>query len=194
MMLEASDRSRLLELARGSVVRGLGRDRPERPPQEAWSHQLLEPRATFVTLSLHQELRGCCGALEPQRALHDDVWHNAWASAYADPRFCPVSATELGLLDVAISVLTPLEPIAATSESELIAALEPGVDGLVLRYGAARATFLPAVWQSVPEPRDFVAQLKRKLGWPGTVPSSRMMAFRYRTETFHSIHGAALAA
>lgn len=193
-MLENRERSLLLELARRSIACGLDRHRPAPAQQEVSSPRLLQPQATFVTLTLQGQLRGCCGTLEPQRSLLDDVWQNAWASAYGDPRFCPVSTTELGSLDVAISVLTALEPIAASSESELIAALEPGVDGLVLRYGAARATFLPSVWQSLPEPREFVAQLKRKIGWHSVALSSQMMAFRYRTETFGSARGVGLTA
>lgn len=192
-MLEESERSRLLELAHRSIARG-GRRRPEPLPQEAWSPALLEPRATFTTLTLAGELRGCCGTIEPQRLLVHDVWHNAWASAYSDMRFWPVSAVELGSLDITISVLTPLEPIAARSEAELIAGLEPGIDGLVLRCGAARATFLPAVWQSLPEAREFVRQLKSKAGWSTSFWPPEMTACRYRTETFRSGDNAALAA
>jgi len=193
-MLELSDRARLLELARGSIARGSGGRQPGPTPEDAWSPALLEQRATFTTLTLEGELRGCCGTIEPQRALVEDVWHNAWASAYADPRFWPVSTTELGLLEIAISVLTPLEPIAAGDEAELIAALEPGVDGLVLRCGAARATFLPAVWESLPDPREFVAHLRRKAGWSADSWPRAMTAFRYRTETFRTGRDAALAA
>jgi uncharacterized protein len=193
-MLKNGERSQLLELARRSIDCGLGGIRPEPAPEEAWSPRLLEPQATFVTLTLDGELRGCCGTIEPERPLVYDVWQNAWVSAYADPRFYPLPATELGSLEIAISALTPLEPIVAASESELIASLEPGLDGLVLCYGAARATFLPVVWQSLPEPHEFVAQLKRKIGWPSLALSSQMMAFRYRTETFGASHGVALAA
>jgi AmmeMemoRadiSam system protein A len=193
-MLETSERARLLEFARLSIARGAGGRHPEPAPEDAWSPALLEPRATFTTLTLEGELRGCCGTIEPQRALVHDVWHNAWASAYADPRFWPVSATELASLAIAISVLTPLEPIAAGSEAELIASLESGVDGLVLRCGTMRATFLPAVWESLPDPREFVAHLKRKAGLPAASWPRAMAAFRYRTETFRSGRSAALAA
>jgi uncharacterized protein len=193
-MLKESERSRLLELARRSIARGFGGHRPQPLPQEAWSPALLEPRATFTTLTLGGELRGCCGTIEPQRSLVHDVWHNAWVSAYSDIRFWPVSALELSSLGITISVLTPLEPIAARSEAELIACLEPGIDGLVLRCGVARATFLPAVWQSLPEPREFVRQLKGKGGWSPSFWPPEMTAFRYRTETFRSGDSAALAA
>jgi hypothetical protein len=193
-MLENSERSGLLKLAHRSITRGFGRRDPEPTPEDAWSPALLEPRASFTTLTLEGELRGCCGTIEPQRPLAHDVWHNAWVSAYADPRFRPVSTTELGSLEIAISVLTPLEPIAARSEAELIASLEPGIDGLVLRCGTARAAFLPAVWESLPDAREFVAQLKGKAGWSNSFWPPEMTAFRYGTETFRSGHSAALAA
>lgn len=196
-MLEKADRVQLLDLARCSVARGLGRRLPECPPSHlaTSSASLLERCATFTTLELGGELRGCCGTIEPRRPLLHDVWYNAWASAFADPRFPPVSAAELPGLSFAISVLTPLEPVPARSEAELIAALEPGADGLVLAYGSARATFLPAVWESVPEPREFLAHLWRKAGLPASLSWSEVTALRYRTETFSSAEGpGALAA
>jgi uncharacterized protein len=188
-MLEKNERTRLLVVARCSIASGLGRVSPERMPEGAWPSRLLEPRATFTTLTLDGKLRGCCGTIEPRRPLVDDVWHNAWVSAFADPRFLPVAAGELVALEISISVLTPLEPIAASSEAELIASLQPGVDGVVISCGDARATFLPEVWQSLPEPDEFVAHLKRKAGLSGSRLSSRTRAFRYRTESFQSSHG-----
>jgi len=193
-MLEKSERARLLELARCSIESGLCRAGPGLTPDAAWPSRLLEPRATFTTLTLEGRLRGCCGTLEPRRPLVEDVWHNAWVSAFADPRFSPIAAGELATLEVSISVLTPLEPIAARSETELIASLQPGVDGVVICCGAACATFLPEVWQSLPEPGEFVAHLKRKAGLSGSRLSSRTRAFRYRTERFHSSHRAERAA
>lgn len=193
-MLESDDRSRLLELAHRSIASGLGRRDPQSLPHDAWSPGLLESRATFTTITLAGELRGCCGTIEPRRPLVADVWHNAWVSAYADPRFGPVSAAELGTLTIAISVLTPLTPIEAESEAQLAASLLPGIDGLVLRYGGARATFLPAVWQSLPEPREFIAQLKRKAGWSSSFWPPGMAAFRYRTQTFQSGRDVPIAA
>jgi len=185
----------LLELARCSVAVGLGRHLPPRAPEHpAASAPLLEPRATFITLELEGELRGCCGTIEPRRPLLHDVWYNAWASAYADPRFLPVSGAEQAALEFTISVLTPLEPVCARSEAELIAALEPGADGLVLASGPARATFLPAVWQSLQDPREFVAHLRCKAGFSPSLPWSEITALRYRTETFTSAEDAALAA
>lgn len=183
-MLEPIDRRRLVDAAREGIALGYGRPRPEPLPTGPWSAALSAPRATFITLTLGGELRGCRGTIEPRRPLIEDVWDNAWASAYDDPRFPPVTPDEIPRLGISISVLTALEPMPAASEAELIEALEPGVDGLVLSHGAARATFLPSVWRQLPEPRDFVAQLKTKAGWPASFWSHDMKAHRYRTESF----------
>lgn len=185
-MLEPADRRRLIDAARESIARGLGRSEPDPLPTGPWDESLCLPRATFTTLTLVGELRGCRGTIEPRRPLVEDVWANAWSSAYDDPRFPPVTADEISQLAIAISVLSPLETIPARSEAELIDALEPGVDGLLLSHGTARATFLPAVWQQLPDPRDFVVQLKHKAGWSGSFWSADLKAFRYRTETFPS--------
>ncbi len=192
-MIEANERVELLKLARESIARGLDGCHLELPPN-AWTPAMLEPRATFTTLRLEGELRGCCGTIEPQRPLVHDVWHSAWNSAYADPRFWSVSAPEIDLLEIAISVLTPLEPMHVGSDAELIRSLEPGVDGLVLRCGVRQATFLPAVWQMLPDPGEFVGALKHKAGWPRTYWAADMTVFRYRTETFASGRQNALAA
>ncbi len=143
---------------------------------------------------LDGELRGCCGTIEPQRLLVHDVWHSAWSSAYSDPRFWPVSPREIHRLEISISVLTPLEPIAATNSTELIQCLQPGIDGLVIRCGTRQATFLPAVWKSLPDAAEFVNELERKAGWLSSVRPSDIKAFRYRTESFSSGGPDALAA
>jgi AmmeMemoRadiSam system protein A len=190
-MLERAERARLLELARRSVEAGAGRGGADPVPEEDWSSALLTPRATFVTLTVREALRGCRGTIEPERPLYADVWHNAWASAYTDPRFWPLDERELPSLSIAISVLTALEPLAAQSEAQLLDALEPGRDGLVLRWGGAAATFLPAVWETLPEPRAFLAQLKAKAGWPPSFWPPDMVALRYGTETFRSADASA---
>jgi uncharacterized protein len=193
-MPDRTERCRLLELARGSIAGGLYRHAPAPLPDGEWSARLLAPIAAFVTLTLSGELRGCRGTIEPQRSLAEEVWRSAWLSAFADPRFPPVAAEEVASLRIAISVLTALEPIACSNEAELVESLLPGVDGLVLRCGTARATFLPAVWKSLGEPREFVRQLRRKAGLYGSLWPAEMAAWRYRTETFESGESAALAA
>ena len=193
-MLAPESKQQLLVLAARSIRRGVGRSQPEPVLQEAGAPALREMRATFTTLMLAGELRGCCGSLEPIRPLAQDVWHSAWYSAYADPRFEPVAATELDALEISISVLSPLVPLPFAGEPELLRNLEPGVDGLVLASGARRATFLPTVWEMLPEPRQFLYALKRKGGWSGGALPSDARAWRYRTESFSSEHGAVLRA
>jgi AmmeMemoRadiSam system protein A len=157
-------------------ARGLPLDPESLPP--AWR----EPRATFVTLRRGGQLRGCTGSLEARQPLACDVAHNAYRSAFADPRFPPLQPGELADLDVSVSVLGPLEPLGARSEEELVAQLRPGLDGLVLSEGPRSATFLPAVWDSLPDPRDFLDALRRKAGLPPGYWSSTLRFERYAVE------------
>jgi AmmeMemoRadiSam system protein A len=182
MVIDDSARGLLLSLARESVTAGLGSAAPPPPPDAAGlPPSLLERRATFVTLKRMGLLRGCCGLLEPIRPLAHDVWHNAWASAFQDPRYPPLAADELTDLDIGISILSELERVWATSEAGLLESLEPGRHGLVLAFGARRATFLPQVWKSLPDPSRFLGELKEKAGWPRDFWSPRMEAWRYTT-------------
>ena len=183
MTIDATDRATLLELARHSIQSGLVQDRLEPVPSVA-SPQLLEMRATFVTLRAHDDLRGCCGSIEARFPLAEDVWRNAWASAFADPRFPSLTPSEYSALDVYISVLSPLERVQVDSEQALLAALRPNEDGLLLTMGASRATFLPAVWEDLRDPTQFVRQLKLKAGWRADFWSSQIEAWRYTTESF----------
>jgi AmmeMemoRadiSam system protein A len=183
MTIAYTDRSELLRLARASIEAGLDSGALAPFPGTS-SPALLEQRATFVTLHRGDRLRGCCGSIEPRYSLAEDVWRNAWASSFADPRFDPLTRDEYADLHVHISVLTRLERIQATTEDELLANIRPGIDGLLLALGTARATFLPAVWESLPAPQDFLRQLKLKAGWLPTFWSSQIQAWRYTTESF----------
>jgi AmmeMemoRadiSam system protein A len=185
MAIENDRDGLLLSLARRSIEEGLGRRTPPAPPVPAadWSGPLLEPAASFVTLKRLGLLRGCRGLLEPVRRLFEDVWLNAWSSAYEDPRFPPLAASELDDLDIGISVLSPLEPVAARSEQELLGQLDPGRHGLVLALGPRRATFLPQVWSSLPEAERFLSELKAKAGLPRDFWSPQMEAWRYTTRS-----------
>ncbi len=126
---------------------------------------LVEKAASFVTLERCGVLRGCVGSLEAARPLYRDVLRNA-IRAMTDPRLPPVCTEDWPDLDVKVSVLGRPEPMAVTSRAELVAALRPGVDGLILTDGRRRATFLPAVWDKLPDPKRFVAALLNKGGWP----------------------------
>ncbi len=186
MSLSAAGQSRLLALAARSIRRGLEEGRPE-PVAGPLPAELTARRAAFV--SLHRAggaLRGCIGTLEARRSLAEEVSRQAFAAAFRDPRFPPVEAEELAGLHLEISVLDPPEPLPALEEPALLARLRPGEDGLILEDPASgrRATFLPLVWRSLPDPARFLAELKRKAGLPPEHRTVGLRLWRYRAEAF----------
>lgn len=148
-----------------------------------YTPRLQRPAATFVTLRREGELRGCIGGLTARQALVLDVVENAAGAALHDPRFFPLRPPELVGLHIHISVLSPLVPLTFASESELLAQLRPGVDGLLLELGRRRGTFLPSVWETLPDPRDFLRELKRKAGLPHDYWCADVRISRYTTES-----------
>lgn len=165
----------LLAIARGSIAGALGVPR-QSLPQEDW---LQEWGATFVTLTQNGELRGCIGTLEAWRPLADDVYQNARAAAFHDPRFMPLSRDELELTAVEVSLLSPPQPMTVRDEADALAQLRPGVDGVIFECGAYRSTFLPQVWEQLPQARQFMAHLKRKAGLPENFWSEEVRLSRY---------------
>ena len=154
---------------------------PRTPREDPW---LAQPAATFVTLRLAGELRGCIGSLEALRPLGEDVYANARGAAYRDSRFAPVAAHERDRLDVEVSVLSTPEPIAVASEAQALAELRPGVDGVIVHYEHCRATFLPQVWEGLPDPIEFLAELRRKAGLPPRFWHSELKLWRYSVEKY----------
>ena len=152
--------SLLLRIARESVAEALGLG-VTAGCEEPW---LREPGACFVTLRQQGDLRGCVGSVQACRSLFEDVWSNARAAAFRDTRFRPVEAWELPEISVEVSLLSAPEPLACASEEEALRRLRPGVDGIVLEYEEHRGTFLPQVWEQLPDPRDFLDHLKAKAG------------------------------
>lgn len=128
--------------------------------------ELLRRGATFVTLFCRGELRGCIGSLRATRELRSDVRENAVAAGFRDPRFPPLTALEFEATRVEISLLSAAQNLRFLSESELRNRLRPGIDGVTVEFAKKRATFLPQVWETLPEPRDFLAALKVKAGLP----------------------------
>lgn len=183
-MLGDADQRELLEIAASSIRHGLEQGRPLPVEAGGYTGALAEPGACFVSLHRNGGLRGCIGTLEPHRALALDAAENAYAAAFCDPRFPPLRSDEWGGLELEVSVLTPAEPLPASSEAELIARLRPGEDGLVLNERGQRATFLPAVWANLPEPRAFLDHLRLKAGLPPGYWSDTIRFSRYRTESF----------
>ncbi|MHB1144782.1 MAG: AmmeMemoRadiSam system protein B [Thiobacillus sp.] len=152
----------LLKLARAEIASKLGHEVAS-PAQAGW---LREPGASFVTLTRQGELRGCIGTLEAHRSLEIDVRENAAAAAFRDPRFMPLSRAEFDEIRVEVSLLSPTETLAVGDEASALAALRPNIDGVVFEYRHFRSTFLPQVWEQLPEPAEFLAHLKRKAGLP----------------------------
>lgn len=165
----------LLAVARGAIARKLGEPIPPCQPAP-W---LEAPGATFVTLRLGEELRGCVGTLEARRSLRKDLEANARAAAFHDARFPPLSRREFQKCDLEVSLLSPLERLDFDGEAQLLAQLRPGVDGLALEWGSQRGTFLPQVWEELPDPKTFLAHLKQKAGLPEAFWSDDLEAHRY---------------
>jgi AmmeMemoRadiSam system protein A len=165
----------LLALARGAIAEQLGVATRHNDPAP-W---LDEPGATFVTLTCGGALRGCIGSLEAERALRADVESNALAAAFRDPRFPPVSVREYRAIEVEVSLLSPMQPFTVASEAQALTQLRPGIDGVLLEYGRRRGTFLPQVWEQLPEPRAFLAHLKQKAGLPADFWADEVRLSRY---------------
>jgi AmmeMemoRadiSam system protein A len=181
--LSQQARQQLIQIARDSILHGLEQGEALIPTADDLDAELQEVRASFVTLQHAGLLRGCIGHLEAIMPLAQDVAENAYAAAFRDPRFPPLNRQEYADLDLHISVLTPAEPLPFSSESDLISKLRPGVDGLILVDGYAKGTFLPSVWESLPQAEDFLRHLKRKAGLSEDHWSERLKIFRYETES-----------
>lgn len=140
--------------------------------------------ATFVTLTRGGRLRGCIGSLKAVRPLAEDIAANAAKAGFEDPRFRPVAEAELADAEVEVAILSRPAPLVFRDEADLLAQLRPGLDGLILQQGPRRGTFLPKVWESLPEPGAFLEALKAKAGLPRGHWSGEMTAWRYVAESF----------
>ncbi len=174
----ASKGKTLLALARATIARAFGQT-AQADENAPW---LREAGATFVTLTQNGELRGCIGSLEAHRPLVDDVKANALAAAFRDPRFPPLLESELARTRVEVSLLSPMQEIAFRDEADARAQLRPGIDGVVLEYGWQRGTFLPQVWEQLPQRAQFLAHLKQKAGLPADFWADEVRLYRYTVE------------
>ncbi len=172
----------LLQTARDSIRYALMHGKALPVLLSDYAAEFQEKRASFVTLHLHHHLRGCIGTLEAWRSLIVDVAENAYAAAFEDPRFAPLSAEEFPDLEISISILSPSEPIVFSSEEDLLQKIRPGIDGLILNEARRRSTFLPAVWENLPNPKDFLEQLKLKAGLPENYWSDSLQVSRYTVQ------------
>ncbi len=168
----------LLRIARASIASRFGLWFEYREDAEF----LHEQRACFVTLTLSGRLRGCIGSLQAHRPLLEDVKHNAQAAAFRDPRFQPLTASEYTETAVEVSLLSPLSAMEVTDEQDALSQLQPGIDGIVLQCGSHRGTFLPQVWDSLPDPERFLGELKRKAGLSTDYWSEDVRLFRYHVD------------
>jgi AmmeMemoRadiSam system protein A len=176
-------RQQLLEIARRAITAGLDGQHWQ-PKAEDTDPNLREPGCSFVTLHKQGFLRGCIGALSAYQPLYEDVAEHAFAAAFSDPRFPPLDASEIDQLHIEISLLSPEQPIAFRNKAHLLNQLRPGIDGLTIRSGGHQATFLPAVWQQLPQAEDFLQHLLKKAGLPQDSWPDNLQAWRYTTEQF----------
>jgi hypothetical protein len=170
----------LIARARNAIAAAMGLALGPEP-----AHPALDDRgATFVTLRRDGELRGCVGTLQARRALHHDVRAHAVAAAFEDPRFAPLEVEEFADLQIEVSVLGAAEALRVDSEAEARQALRPGLDGLILEWRGRRATFLPQVWDELPQPAGFLRALKLKAGLPIDFWADDLRLLRYRVRKF----------
>jgi uncharacterized protein len=172
--LTSQNRGVLIDAARSSIGHGLSHGRAQPLDPATYNGALNEPRASFVTLKIESRLRGCIGRLKADSPLIVGVSRNAYAAAFEDPRFEKMNPHDWSRTRLQISVLSTPVPMTFENEKDLLDQLRPGVDGLVLESGRCRGTFLPAVWQMLPDPASFLNQLKAKAGlsvdaWPDDV-------------------------
>ena len=187
--LTDSEKQTLLRLARQALecaVRG-----EKLPPIDPTSlTPLLRAQgATFVTLTIGGALRGCIGALEAYQPLADDTREHAIAAALEDPRFHPVGKGELDRIRIEVSRLTPPRPLEYSDSEDLMAKLRPRIDGVILKHDFRRATFLPQVWEQIPDPADFLDHLCAKMGARSNLwRNTKLQVYIYQVEEFHEMN------
>lgn len=188
LQLSARDKQRLLKLARESIASALGQTEAKgfdgRSDFETWPAHLMFHGASFVSLHIDSQLRGCIGSLEAHEPLVENIKQNSVKAAFSDPRFPPLTPEELDQLEIEISVLTSPEALICDSEQDCIRQLTPNVDGVILESGRHRATFLPLVWRSLSEPEVFIKHLKQKAGLPLDAWPDDMRVWKYRAVSF----------
>jgi AmmeMemoRadiSam system protein A len=179
----------LLHLAREAVEHAARGKIPPPIESESLTANLREKGASFVTLTVHGNLRGCIGALEAYQPLAEDVREHAVSAAMDDPRFPPVSEAELDRIHIEVSRLTPPKELQYANSADLLQKLRPHVDGVILRHGFRKATFLPQVWEKIPDPQEFLEQLCYKMGERGNAwRDAKLQVFTYQVEEFHELN------
>ena len=184
--LTDNDRTFLLKLARESIENYANNKQIPQVDKSVLSKILQEEGASFVTLTYKGNLRGCVGALEPYQSLAEDVREHAIAAAFQDYRFPPVRPAEAEDIQIEISYLTRPTILVYNRPNDLLAMLRPNIDGIVIRDGMRRATFLPQVWEKILKPEDFLDQLCLKMGSaPDLWRRKKLEVLTYQVEEFH---------
>lgn len=180
----------LLPIARAAISDALGRQSDSVDESQPWLH---DKGASFVTLTMNQHLRGCIGSLEAHRPLLLDVKANAYAAAFRDPRFSPLTIAEIDKTEIEISLLSPQQALSFKNEADALAQLRPEIDGVVFKYGRYRSTFLPQVWEQLNDATSFMAHLKHKAGlrpefWHDDVELYRYTVTKFKEKDFLPEH------
>lgn len=182
VLINQQDSKILLHAAKNCIEHGITYGLPSEIKLTDYPETLQKKQASFVTLHKHKQLRGCIGSLQASMPLIADVVKNAFMAAFRDPRFVPVTTIEIPEIELDISVLSIPEPINFTSEADLIQQIRPGIDGLILRDQNSSGTFLPSVWEQIPDPNSFLKHLKQKAGLPPDYWSENIQIERYTTQ------------
>ncbi len=182
MTYSNEEKKTLLKVAHAAIEFGLlNQSQMEIDPSQ-YSELLQENKASFVTLHLEGQLKGCIGSLQAHQSLVQDIGHNAYAAAFLDPRFTPVTEAELPKLNIHLSVLSNSERMVFNSEEDLIRQLRPGIDGLILSDVGRKGTFLPSVWEELSDPKLFIKHLKQKADLAEDYWSDTIQIERYTVE------------
>ena len=161
MLLEDSKRQ-LINVAYKAIEYGLEKNKLWLPNIDDYHESLRVDRAVFVTIKKDLALRGCIGTLKANGPLVLNVAKYANQAAFHDPRFKPLTKNEFSRINIHISILTPEEALIFEDEEDLVQKLRPGIDGLIIEKGARKATFLPSVWEQIPDAKIFLQHLKLK--------------------------------
>lgn len=177
-------KQQLIETANRSIDNGLWNVTAPEITCDSYQGILLEPLGTFVTLTRNGHLRGCMGCLETDDALIKSVASCAYNAAFRDPRFEKLTKEERPLVKIEISILSEMLSLPVENRDSLLDQLKPGEDGLMLKYGSHRATFLPQVWEQLPVPALFLEQLLLKAGLARDFWSASIQWYRYGSYSF----------
>jgi len=182
--LSYGDQQVCLQVARQSIQHGLEKGCALQIATSDYSEDLRQHAASFVTLHIQGQLRGCIGALEAHQPLINDIAEHAFSAAFQDPRFPGLEKNEYDELEIDISVLGKPEPMNFESEKDLLQQIRPNIDGLMLEFDYNRGTFLPAVWEQLPDKKNFLNHLKAKAGLPQNWWDNAVKISRYETFSF----------